>query len=148
MATKKAKSTSAKPGKADIKVLRSELASGESKRDKWKKRAVRAEAVTADLRARLTVAEKDLKNERKAAVTAAAVSPRKVSAPSTGVAAPSAGQMSSTAGVPDATSPDGTWTVAELRAEARRRGDRRNVEEAEGGPARRLGVSDASDGSL
>jgi lysophospholipase len=122
MATKKVKSSSAKPGKAEVKMLRSQLASAESKRDKWKKRAVKAEAAAADLQARLKAAEKRLKKERKAAVTAAAATPSEVPPAATDLAATGAAQVASTDGAPDSKRPDDAWTVAELRAEARRRG--------------------------
>ncbi|QWZ10087.1 hypothetical protein KRR39_10320 [Nocardioides panacis] len=122
MATKKVKSSSAKPDKAEVKMLRSRLASAESKRDKWKKRAVKAEAVTADLQARLKLAEKRLKKERKATVSAEAASRVEVPPAPIEVASARPGQVASVDAAPGAKGPDGTWTVAELRAEARRRG--------------------------
>ncbi|WP_426560688.1 hypothetical protein ACPPVT_12500 [Angustibacter sp. McL0619] len=107
MPAKKAKSASAKKDKASIAKLRTELTSAESKRDKWKQRAIKAEASAADLRARLKTAEKAIK---KAQRSGTAKMPVSVPAP---VPASAADQPKG---------PDAGWTVAELRAEVRRRG--------------------------
>ena len=114
MATKKAKSSSAKPDKAEVKKLRAELTSAKSKRDQWKKRAGQAEATAADLRSRLKVAEKQLKKAKKAdgATPAAAPAP----------AAPSVPESTVDEVASDVRRVDASWTVTELRAEARRRG--------------------------
>ena len=123
MATKKkkSKSDSSTTVKADAKKLRSELASAEAKRDRWKKRAVTAEAAAADLRARLTKVEKKLERARKADVPATAASSSDGSPAAAGLPAPSTAEVPATPGASDG-KPDAGWTVAELRAEARRRG--------------------------
>jgi hypothetical protein len=123
MAAKKAKSVSDKPLKATIKKLRSDLAAAETKRDRWKKRALKAEASAADLWARVKVAEKKVKKARKPDAASTPVSRPKPPAVSADALAapPSAEQSGSSDGVP-ATIPDATWTVTRLRAEARRRG--------------------------
>lgn len=125
MATKKSKSDSSKAVKADVKKLRSELASAKAKRDRWKKRAVAAEAAAADVQSRLEKVEKKLKKARKADGPATATSPASSSDGSPAAAglpvAPRAGEVPATPGASDG-KPDAGWTVAELRAEARRRG--------------------------
>ena len=123
MATKKAKSDSTKAVKAQVKKLRSELASAESKRDRWKKRAIKAEAAAADFQTRLKVAEKSLKKATKVRAPAMPASPSEAPAATADVpAAPSVGESPATEGAADAREPDASWTVTELRAEARRRG--------------------------
>lgn len=92
MATKKAKSDSTKAVKAQVKKLRSELASAESKRDRWKKRAIKAEAAAADFQTRLKAAEKSLKKATKVRAPAMPASPSEAPAATADVpAAPSVG---------------------------------------------------------
>ena len=77
-----------------LEQVRAELAESEGKRARWKKRATRAEAALADLQDQLRRGESDA---REAFGEAQATTP----------AAPRA---------------DASWTVAQLREEARRRG--------------------------
>jgi hypothetical protein len=112
MAKKKSKAAPDNGDKATIKKLRSDLASAQDKRDRWKKRAVKAEATAADLQSRLKVTEKSLKKARKARPAPAAAS------------APAAATAPTPEDEPalESVAPDAEWTVAQLRAEARRRG--------------------------
>ena len=126
MATKKTRAASDKPLKAEVKKLRSDLASAKAKRDQWKKRALKAEASRDDLQARLKAAEKRVKKVNKArSATAAPVASPDPGVPSAlpvTTSAPSDELPPATDGVPRAANPGPSWTVTQLRAEARQRG--------------------------
>jgi hypothetical protein len=115
MANKKNTSSDEKL-KATLKQLRGDLKQSETKRAAWKKRATKAEKAVADLRSRLQQADKQarkaLKRSRSETSTRDTASDLDSSRPGTTPGA-------TTEATPG---PDASWTVAQLRAEARRRG--------------------------
>jgi lysophospholipase len=100
--------------KAAVKKLRAQLAAAESQAQKWKERAKDRKSVAAGakteltkVRRRLAKAEASLRKWKDRPRTTASAPP----APEPAPAAPSSHPL-----------PDDSWTVAALRAEARRRG--------------------------
>jgi chromosome segregation ATPase len=101
-AKKKRPSSTEKELKTDVKKLRSKLERADAKADRWKKKAARLQKAAARSEAQVKKLEKRLGK-----ATRAAEQP-----------APDAGTGEATSAVV----PDETWTVAQLRAEARDRG--------------------------
>ena len=116
MGAKKKSSSSEKQLQATIKKLKAKLKSADAKANRWQKRAKRHEASLAASQKRISKLEKKLSEARRTASRPSAngdelPSPTEVVAPETSGAA---GQPTST--------PDMSWTVVRLRAEARARG--------------------------
>ena len=115
MGTKKTSSSSEKKLEATIKKLTAELKRVDAKATRWQKKAKRHQAALATSQKRVTKLEKKLAEARRTASEPATrdelSSPTEVVAPETTDAA---GQPTST--------PDMSWTVVRLRAEARARG--------------------------
>lgn len=118
----KKKDTSAdKKRQATIKQLRADLKKSEAKRATLKKRATKAEASVTDLQSRLRKAEKQAKartkntaaKDRARALVPVSATPD-IDTPA--AVAPATNDSDTSA------APDSSWTVAQLRAEARRRG--------------------------
>ena len=124
MATKKRSTTADKDLKKTVKKLRSQLDRSDAKADKWKKKAGESQAEVKKLTKRLDTAIRTSKRS-----SADDTSP--TAAPIPAVAAPPDTRetvdtdVSETA-VADASeptaAPDESWTVVQLRAEARSRG--------------------------
>ena len=100
MAKKKTGSASDKQDKAAIRKLAAKLERAEAKAEKWKAAAKRAQAEAATLKTRAATLDKKLVKAKAAARQTTAVD---VPAPQSAAA------------------PDDSWTVAQLRAEARSR---------------------------
>ena len=115
MGAKKKSSSSEKQLKATIKKLKAQLKSADAKATRWQKKAKRHQAALATSQKRVTKLEKKLAEARRTASEPATrdelSSPTEVVAPETTDAA---GQPTST--------PDMSWTIVRLRAEARARG--------------------------
>ncbi|WP_221634013.1 hypothetical protein [Nocardioides luti] len=99
---------------ATVADLRAALERSQDKRAAWKKRATKAEARVVRLERRLAKVEK---KARKLVGEVAAEVPAEVVA-----AAPVEAPAGARTEVSVAATPDSTWTVAQLRDEARRRG--------------------------
>jgi hypothetical protein len=122
-----AKKRSAKKLKAAVKKLRAKLDRAELRGDRWKRKAVRLDKTTTALEAKV----KKLKKRNKAlekASRAAASRPTDPIGPSIMTEVPTSVLADSTPdrspeGEPELmVGPDASWTVAQLRAEARSRG--------------------------
>jgi hypothetical protein len=113
---KKRNARNAQKLKADVERLRADLKQSEAKRAKWKKRATRAETAVTDLRTRLGQAENRAGN-------APSISQENAPAESQAHTAKLSGAADRrSSGREASTRPDASWTVAQLREEARRRG--------------------------
>ncbi len=110
MAAKKAKSSSDKQLRAIVKKLEAKLERAEARTARWRKKAKQHEAAAASSKARVTKLEKRLAKATKAA------SQPHVSR------GPVKSAVVSTKGAEPTKPPDASWTVVELRAEARSRG--------------------------
>ena len=114
MSTKKR--SSEKQLKSKIKKLKARLKRSDAKAARWKKKAKRRRATAASSQARIARLEKKLAEARRTASPTSGTrdelpSPTEVVAPET---PDSADQLTPT--------PDASWTVVRLRAEARARG--------------------------
>ena len=116
MATRKISSSSEKQLKSTVKKLEAKLARADAKAARWKKEAKRQQAAVASSQARVTELRKKLSKARRSArhpitTRAVALPPAEAVPQETTVSAEAAGST-----------PDASWTVAQLRAEARSRG--------------------------
>ncbi len=113
MATKKQRSTSEKQLKAIVKKFEAKLKRADAKAAQWKKKAKQHQAAAASSKARVAKLEKKL--AKKATSPASQPEVRRVTE------AP-AGDVTEGASAAATKSPDDSWTVVQLRAEARSRG--------------------------
>ena len=116
MGTKKTSSSSEKKLEATIKKLTAELKRVDAKATRWQKKAKRHQAAFAASQKRVTKLEKKLAEARR--------TPSRPSANGDELPSPTelvATEPSDAAGQPVST-PDMSWTVVRLRAEARARG--------------------------
>lgn len=116
MAKKKISSSSEKQLKSTVKRLEAKLERADAKAARWKKEAKRQEAALSSSQARVIRIDKKLSKTRRRASQPIAV--REVVPPS---AEADPQETSVSTGAPTST-PDASWTVAQLRAEARSRG--------------------------
>ena len=116
MGAKKKSSSSEKQLKATIKKLKAKLKSADAKASRWQKKAKRHQAALAASQKRVTKLEKKLAEARRTASGPSATRDE-LPSPTEVVAA----ETSDAAGQPTST-PDMSWTVVRLRAEARARG--------------------------
>ena len=121
VASKKRSAPADKELRATVEKLRSKLERAEAKVERWKSEAGKLEKSSAELESKLKKAQKRAKRlESAAAQPASSVEPgaNDEAAESVGTTGPAApGSDSSVSGTPDS-----TWTVVQLRAEARSRG--------------------------
>ena len=115
MGAKKKSSSSEKQLKATNKKLKAKLDRADAKASRWQKKAKKHQVALAASQKRVTRLEKKLAEARRTA-TQSSVTRDVLSAPTEVVAA----ETSDTAGQPTST-PDMSWTVVRLRAEARAR---------------------------
>lgn len=140
--TKAKKSTVEKDLRAKLKKVRAQLSVAEKSAEKWKHRARKQQKDAASLTSELTAvrrraakaesAAEKWKGRATSAGTTPAAAPKaeapkaeapKAAAPKAAAPAPAAPAASSQAASPGrATTPDDSWTVTALRAEARSRG--------------------------
>ena len=116
MGTKKKSSSSEKQLKATIKELKAKLERAGAEASRWQKKAKRHQAAFAASQKRVTKLEKKLAEARR--------TPSRPSANGDELPSPTelvATEPSDAAGHP-ASTPDMSWTVVRLRAEARARG--------------------------
>ena len=114
MGAKKKSSSSEKQLKATNKKLKAKLDRADAKASRWQKKAKKHQAALAASQKRVTKLEKRLAEARR---TPSQPSAYELPSPTEVVAA----ETSDTAGQPTST-PDMSWTVVRLRAEARARG--------------------------
>jgi len=117
MAAKKSPSPSRKKATSSMRTLEAKQHRAEEKAARWKGKAKIAQAEVADLTRRVGKLEKKLAKARSKVREPAPVSDRGRVASVTAEAPGETGATRQPSG-----SPDATWTVAQLRAEARSRG--------------------------
>jgi lysophospholipase len=117
MGAKKKSSSSEKQLKTTIKKLKTELERADAKASRWQKKAKQHKAALAASQKRVTKLEKRLAEARRTA-SEPGVTRDALAAPTEIVVA----ETSDAAGQPTSSTPDMSWTVVRLRAEARARG--------------------------
>jgi hypothetical protein len=117
MPTKQGRSASEKQARARVRKLEAKLERAEAKATRWKAEAKRAQAQVATLTARTAKLDKKL---AKVGDTASRPTPKRYQEPVAPPASPATeGAVPSHQSL---TTADASWTVAQLRAEARARG--------------------------
>ena len=118
MATKKARSSTEKQRKATVRKLEARLESADAKAARWKKKAKRTQAEVATLEARVTKLEKKLAKARETGREPSAPVDEPAQVPAITLTPPEGVDLREEA----SSTPDPSWTVVRLRAEARSRG--------------------------